>query len=62
MKAVDYQGAMTALSELRAPVDKFFDKVFVNDPDRNVRDNRLLLLTAVRDTMQRVADFSLING
>ncbi len=62
MKAIDYQGAMTALSELRAPVDSFFEKVFVNDPDRNVRDNRLLLLTAVRDTMQRVADFSLING
>ncbi|MCX8499872.1 MAG: hypothetical protein ORN25_10935, partial [Caulobacteraceae bacterium] len=47
---------------LRGPVDDFFDKVFVNDPDPVLRDNRLRLLMAVRDTMQRVADFSLING
>ena len=58
----DYTAAMSALAGLRAPVDGFFDKVFVNDPDPALRDNRLLLLTAVRDTMQRVADFSLING
>jgi len=58
----DYTSAMSALAGLRAPVDGFFDKVFVNDPDPALRDNRLLLLTAVRDTMQRVADFSLING
>ena len=58
----NYTAAMSALAGLRAPVDGFFDKVFVNDPDPALRDNRLLLLTAVRDTMQRVADFSLING
>src|SRR5690606_5127218 len=29
----DFAGAMSALSKLRAPVDAFFDKVTVNDPD-----------------------------
>lgn len=58
----NYTAAMSALAGLRAPVDGFFDKVFVNDTDPALRDNRLVLLTAVRDTMQRVADFSLING
>ena len=30
----DYSGAMQALSLLREPVDSFFEKVLVNDPDR----------------------------
>jgi glycyl-tRNA synthetase beta chain len=58
----NFKGAILTLSALRGPVDDFFDKVFVNDPDPALRDNRLRLLMAVRDTMQRVADFSLING
>jgi glycyl-tRNA synthetase beta chain len=57
-----FEDAMTALSELRAPVDAFFDKVFVNDPNSALRDNRLRLLASVRATMEQVADFNLING
>jgi glycyl-tRNA synthetase beta chain len=53
---------MRALSALRAPVDAFFEKVLVNDPDAAVRNNRLRLLMAVRDAMGRLADFSLISG
>ena len=54
---------MRALSHLRAPVDGFFDKVLVNDPDPAVRLNRLGLLSAVRATANRIADFSLVaNG
>jgi len=55
-----FEDAMVALSALREPVDAFFDKVFVNEP--GARDNRLRLLADVRATMERVADFSLING
>jgi glycyl-tRNA synthetase beta chain len=58
----DFEGAMRFLSHLRTPVDAFFDKVLVNDPDPAVRLNRLRLLSAVRDTANRVADFSLVSN
>jgi glycyl-tRNA synthetase beta chain len=53
---------MSALASLRAPVDAFFDKVIVNDPDPARREVRLNLLTRVRDAVHRVADFSRIEG
>ncbi|NEX94281.1 glycine--tRNA ligase subunit beta [Caulobacter sp. 17J65-9] len=58
----DFKSAMAALSGLRGPVDAFFDKVLVNDPDPAVRLNRLRLLSQIRDAANRVADFSLIAG
>jgi glycyl-tRNA synthetase beta chain len=62
LEAEDFDGAMRRLSQLRAPVDRFFDKVLVNDADPAVRLNRLRLLADVRDTANRVADFSLVSG
>jgi glycyl-tRNA synthetase beta chain len=61
-RANDYRGAIAALATLRAPVDAFFEKVLVNDPDALVRANRLHLLAALRNTMQIVADFSKVAG
>ena len=58
----NYDKAMNELAKLRDPVDAFFDKVFVNDPNSALRDNRLRLLASVRATMEQVADFNLING
>jgi glycyl-tRNA synthetase beta chain len=58
----DYRGAIAALATLRAPVDAFFEKVLVNDPDATIRSNRLHLLAALRNTMQIVADFSKVAG
>jgi glycyl-tRNA synthetase beta chain len=57
-----YGAVMAAMAELRAPVDAFFDKVTVNVPDKNVRANRLRLLSAIDATMMSVADFSKIEG
>ncbi len=51
-----------SLATLRAPVDAFFEKVTVNDPDPALRRNRLKLLSRIRDTMNRFADFSMIEG
>ena len=62
IEAEDFEGAMAALASLRAPVDAFFDKVTVNDPDRAKRTARLDLLTRVREAVHRVADFSRIEG
>jgi glycyl-tRNA synthetase beta chain len=58
----EYERAMAALASLRAPVDAFFDKVTVNDPDPAKREMRLNLLARVRSAVHRVADFSKIEG
>ena len=58
----DFTAAMAALASLRAPIDAFFDKVTVNDPDSAVRARRLNLLARFRDAVQQVADFSRIEG
>ena len=62
LAAEDWTLAMRSLARLRAPVDAFFDRVLVNDPDPAVRLNRLRLLSTIRDAANRVADFSLIQG
>ncbi len=62
LESEDFAAAMQALAELRAPVDAFFEKVLVNDTDVAARDNRLRLLSQVKTTTERVADFSLIAG
>ena len=58
----NFGGAMRALAELRAPVDAFFEKVTVNDPDPKIRENRLRMLSEIRAATLNVADFSKIGG
>jgi glycyl-tRNA synthetase beta chain len=57
-----YERAIAELAKLREPLDTFFDHVTVNSPQPELRRNRLRLLAAVVDTMNRVADFSKIEG
>lgn len=57
-----FTDAMAALAGLRRPVDAFFDHVTVNAEDPDLRRNRLLLLSQIRATLHRVADFSKIEG
>jgi glycyl-tRNA synthetase beta chain len=57
-----YAEAMAEMAKLRGPLDAFFDKVTVNAPEPKIRRNRLRLLNQVRTTMDRVADFSRIEG
>jgi glycyl-tRNA synthetase beta chain len=58
----DFTTAMSALASLRAPIDAFFDHVTVNDPDPAKRERRLNLLMRFRDAVNRVANFSRIEG
>jgi glycyl-tRNA synthetase beta chain len=58
----DFAAAMAAMASLRRPVDAFFDKVTVNANDAGLRENRLRLLSQIRTTLDRVADFSKIEG
>ncbi len=57
-----YTEAMSAMARLRPPLDAFFDKVTVNAPEAALRQNRLRLLSSVRATLDRVADFSKIEA
>ena len=58
----DFERTMAALASLRGPVDAFFDKVTVNDPDPVKRRARLNLLARMRMLVDKVADFSRIEG
>jgi glycyl-tRNA synthetase beta chain len=60
--AEDFEGAMTALSDLRAPVDAFFEAVTVNAEDAALRENRLKLLDEIRTATRAIADFDRIEG
>jgi glycyl-tRNA synthetase beta chain len=62
IEAEDFTGAMAALATLRGPIDAFFDHVTVNDSDPAKRERRLNLLMRFRDAVNRVADFSKIEG
>lgn len=62
VKAEDFEAAMAALASLRAPIDRFFDDVTVNDADPAKRATRLALLARVRAAVHTVADFSRIEG
>ncbi|MGV8840722.1 MAG: glycine--tRNA ligase subunit beta [Bauldia sp.] len=62
LREEDFAAAMDAMSNLRGPVDAFFEKVLVNDPDPAIRQNRLRLLNRIRAATLKVADFSKIAG
>jgi glycyl-tRNA synthetase beta chain len=54
--------AMGVMARLRKPIDQFFDRVTVNVAEKELRRNRLLLLSRLRSTLHLVADFSKIEG
>lgn len=62
LEAEDFGLAMSKLAILRPSIDAFFDQVTVNSEDAGERKNRLRLLSQIRTTMNRVADFSKIEG
>ncbi|MGA8611175.1 MAG: glycine--tRNA ligase subunit beta [Xanthobacteraceae bacterium] len=58
----DFAAAMRDMAKLRPYVDAFFDKVTVNVDDPALRENRLKLLSEIREAVRAVADFSRIEG
>ena len=58
----EYTDIMQRLARLKQPVDRFFDQVFVNHDDPQVRNNRHLLLRGVRSLFLKVADISLLKA
>ncbi len=57
-KKKEYRAALEAIASLRPQVDLFFDKVLVNAPDPQIRQNRLTLLHNLLNESSAIADFS----
>ncbi|MBT7306900.1 MAG: glycine--tRNA ligase subunit beta [Gammaproteobacteria bacterium] len=58
----DYGTALQLLSALREPVDTFFDAVMVMSDEDEIRQNRLALLSQLRNQFLRIADISLLSS
>jgi glycyl-tRNA synthetase beta chain len=57
----DFDALFALLQELRPTVDAFFDKVMVMCEDAAVRANRLNLLRALVQRLERLADFAALQ-
>jgi glycyl-tRNA synthetase beta chain len=58
----DYEEALRHLSQLKDPVDLFFDNVMVMADDPAIRNNRLALLNQMRGLFLQVADISKLQS
>jgi glycyl-tRNA synthetase beta chain len=58
LRRQQYAQAMRELGALSQPVDRFFKDVLVMAEDRSLRDARLALLAALRDTVLNIADIA----
>ena len=56
----NYAAVLQTACKLVAPVNKFFDDVMVMDNDEQIKNNRLALLSAVKDITHAVGDLSAI--
>lgn len=54
----DFTKTLSLLLEILKPVIEFFDNVMVKDQDRNIANNRLLLLRMVTQLFDKLAKFS----
>lgn len=57
-----YENALQEVVPLRTLVDRFFDAVLVNDPDKGQQQNRQILVRSVVELVRRIADFSALQG
>ena len=56
----DYRQILQGLAQLQQPVDDFFDQVMVMADDLALRQNRLAILSQLRELFLEVADVSLL--
>jgi glycyl-tRNA synthetase beta chain len=53
-----YESAILEMTQMRKPIDTFFDKVMVMVEDEKIRNNRLALLDGIGQLFLKIADFS----
>jgi glycyl-tRNA synthetase beta chain len=57
-KTTDYKSYLAKLESLNPFITKFFDDVLVMDKDENVKNNRISLLSILKEKYEHLADFS----
>ncbi len=57
----EFRAAFEKLDVIEAPLSHFFANVMVNDENKDVRENRLLLLSGVRSLFNEMGDLSKIE-
>lgn len=58
----NYSDYLNQLVSLNSKIDAFFEKVLVMDKDERVKNNRIALLTELKNKYNTVADFTKIKG
>lgn len=54
----NFIGALENLSEITEPLNSFFDNILIKDPDQNIANNRILLLTGIVALFDKIAKFN----
>ena len=54
----DYEAALLEMTQMKRPIDEFFDGVMVMVEDEAIRNNRLALLDKIGQLFLKIADFS----
>ena len=57
----DYSEYLNRLVTLNSKIDAFFEKVLVMDKDENIKNNRIALLTLLKNHYCQIADFTKIS-
>lgn len=58
LQSQNYSQAIVLLSQLRQPVDEFFEQVHIMADDTNLKNNRLALLQLLQTNFLKIADLS----
>jgi glycyl-tRNA synthetase beta chain len=61
LSAGDVPGLLAEIAALRGPVDKFFDEVLVDDPNPEIKEARIALLSRTCGLFEQIADFSRLS-
>ncbi len=61
VKKGEYEEGFRLLKMLEIPLQNFFECVIVNDKNQKLRQNRLFLLSQIREMFLSVADFSVLE-
>ncbi|MFM8185814.1 MAG: DALR anticodon-binding domain-containing protein, partial [Alphaproteobacteria bacterium] len=57
----EFEKALALLAVIEAPLAHFFDHIVVNDVDENTRENRLILLSQIRELFNDIGNLSKIE-
>lgn len=60
LSEIKYEDALNEILKLTHHIDNYFEKVMVMDKDEKIKQNRLATINTIRESIERIADFSKI--